>query len=112
MIFASRTTAMRATATLSPVRKGRQRLLTSCAIAAGIAALAYGGPASAQVAGTGSFASGTGSIGNDGGANSTTVNVDGAQSIINWVPTDTAPTGGAIDLLPAGENWNFVGTGD
>jgi hypothetical protein len=103
---------MRATATLSPVRRGKQHLLTSCAIAAGIAALAYGGPASAQVAGTGSFASGTGSIGNDGPTNSTTVNVDGAQSIINWVPTDTAPTGGAIDLLPAGENWNFVGTGD
>ena len=30
---------MRATATLSPVRKGKQHLLTSCAIAAGIAAL-------------------------------------------------------------------------
>ncbi|HET6524064.1 hypothetical protein [Sphingopyxis sp.] len=103
---------MRATATLSPVRKGKQHLLASCAIAAGIAALSYGGPAVAQVAGTGSFASGTGSIGNDGATNSTTVNVDGAQSIINWVPTDTAPTGGAIDLLPAGENWNFVGTGD
>ncbi|HWV59221.1 MAG TPA: hypothetical protein VN034_01090, partial [Sphingopyxis sp.] len=103
---------MRATATFSPVRKGKRHLLTSCAIAAGIAALAYGGPASAQVAGSGSFVSGTGSIGNDGATNSTTVNVDGAQSIINWVPTDTAPTGGAIDLLPAGENWNFVGTGD
>ena len=103
---------MRATATFSPVRKGKQHLLTSCAIAAGIAALAYGGPALAQVAGSGSFVSGTGSIGNDGGTNTTTVNVDGAQSIINWVPTDTAPTGGAIDLLPAGENWNFVGIDD
>ncbi|WP_447953650.1 hypothetical protein [Sphingopyxis chilensis] len=103
---------MRATATLSPVRKDKQRLLTSCAIAAGIAALAYGGPASAQVAGSGSFVSGAGSIGNDGGTNTTTVNVGGAESIINWVPTDAAPTGGAIDLLPAGENWDFVGTGD
>ncbi|QCB55567.1 hypothetical protein E5675_14780 [Sphingopyxis sp. PAMC25046] len=103
---------MRATATFSPVRKGKQHLLTSCAIAAGIAALAHGGPAQAQVAGSGSFVSGTGSIGNDGATNTTTVNVGGTESIINWVPTDTAPTGGAIDFLPAGENMNFVGTGD
>lgn len=103
---------MRATATVSPVHKGKQRLLASCAIAAGIAALAYGGPAPAQVAGSGSFVSGTGSIGNDGATNTTTVNVGGTESIINWVPTDTAPTGGAIDFLPAGENMNFVGTGD
>jgi hypothetical protein len=112
MIFAARTIAMRATATPSPLRTGRQRLLTSCAIAAGIAALAHGGPALAQVAGSGSFVSGTGTIGNDAGTNTTTVNVDGAQSIIDWVPTDTAPTGGAIDFLPAGENWNFAGSGD
>lgn len=103
---------MTATVPLSPARKGKQHLLTSCAIAAGIAALAYGGPALAQVAGTGTFASGTGSITNNGLGNSTTVNVDGAQSIINWVPTDSAATGGAIDFLPVGENWNFNGSGD
>ena len=103
---------MRATASLSPARKDKQRLLTSCAIAAGIAALAYGGPALAQVAGTGSFASGTGSINSNAGTNTTTVNVDGAQTIINWIPTDAAATGGAIDFLPVGENWNFGGSGD
>ena len=103
---------MRANATLSPVRKGRQRLLASCAIAAGIAALANGGPALAQVAGSGSFVSGSGSIADNAGTNTTTVNVDGAQSIINWVPTDGAPTGGAIDFLPVGESWDFSGSGD
>ncbi len=103
---------MRATAPLLPVREGKQRLLASCAIAAGIVALAYGGPALAQVAGTGSFTSGTGSINSNAGTNTTTVNVDGAQSIINWIPTDGAATGGAIDFLPVGENWNFNGGGD
>lgn len=103
---------MPAMAPLSPSRKGRQRLLTSCAIAAGIAALAHGGPALAQVAGTGSFSSGSGAITNNVVTNTTTVNVDGAQSIINWIPTDGAATGGAIDFLPVGENWNFSGSGD
>lgn len=103
---------MRASATPPPVRRGKCQLLTSCAIAAGIVALAYGGPALAQVAGTGSFASGTGSISNVGVTNTTTVIVDGTQTIINWVPTDNAATGGAIDFLPAGENWNFSGSGD
>ena len=35
---------MRATVTPSPIRKGKRRLLSSCAIAAGIVALAHGGP--------------------------------------------------------------------
>ena len=39
---------MRATASISPARKGKQRLLGSCAIAAGQAARALGGPALAQ----------------------------------------------------------------
>src|SRR3546814_5471180 len=34
------------------------------------------------------------------------------QDVINWVPTDPAPTGGDIDLLPSGSTWDFVGTGD
>ncbi|WP_338424590.1 beta strand repeat-containing protein [Sphingopyxis kveilinensis] len=103
---------MPATAPHPPARKDRQRLLTSCAIAAGLAALAHGGAALAQVAGNGSFASGAGTIGNDSGTNTTTVNVGTSESVINWVPTDTAPTGGAIDVLPAGENLDFIGTGD
>ncbi|PKP96623.1 MAG: hypothetical protein CVT74_16500, partial [Alphaproteobacteria bacterium HGW-Alphaproteobacteria-13] len=49
---------------------------------------------------------------NDSGAKSTTVTVTQSQSVINWVPTDTAPTGGAIDLLPATHVWNFNGDGD
>ena len=106
---------MPATASLSPIRQGRQRLLTSCAIAAGLAALAHGGPALAQVAGNGSFVTGGGagsSIVDSGATNTTTVTVGASESVINWVPTDTAPTGGAIDVLPAGENLDFIGTGD
>ena len=41
---------MRATVTPSPIRKGKRRLLSSCAIAAGIVALAYGGPTLAYAA--------------------------------------------------------------
>src|SRR3546814_6594221 len=51
MTLAARTTTMRATATPSPIRNGKRRLLSSCAVAAGIMALSYGGPAQAQVAG-------------------------------------------------------------
>lgn len=102
---------MRATATPSPVGKGRQRLMTSCAIAAGIVALAYGGAALAQVAGTGTIVSGAGTP-NGGGGTTTTTTVTQLQNVINWVPTDAAPTGGDIDLLPTGSTWNFVGTGD
>src|SRR3546814_1019264 len=58
--LASRTIDMRATATLSTVRKGKRRLLESCALAAGMVALAYGAPALAQVAGTGTIVSGGG----------------------------------------------------
>lgn len=100
---------MRATAIRLPVRQGKQHLLASCAIAAGIVALAYGGPALAQVAANPV----PGLVGPGGGVNSvgttTTVTVTQAQNIYNWVPTDTAATGGDIDLLPNGSTWNFVG---
>ncbi|WP_428630579.1 hypothetical protein [Sphingopyxis sp.] len=104
---------MRATATPATTRSGKRRLLESCAITAGLMALAYGGPALAQVAGTGTIVTGgVGStINNNAGTNTTTVNVTANQTIINWVPTDTATTGGAIDFLPTGENWNFTGSG-
>lgn len=103
---------MRATANPSPASKGKQRLMTSCAIAAGMAALAYGGPALAQVAANPVFTSvGAGTSVNSAG-NQTDVNVTQAQSIISWVPTDTAATGGDINVLPAGSSWNFSGSGD
>ena len=104
---------MRATATPATTRSGKRRLLESCAITAGLMALAYGGPALAQVNGTGTIVTGGvgSSINNNAGTNTTTVNVTANQTIINWVPTDTATTGGAIDFLPTGENWNFTGSG-
>lgn len=103
---------MRANVTSSPVRKGKRRLLSSCAIGAGMMALAYGGPALAQVqanpvpvnVGAGSSVSTSGKT--------TTVTVTQAQSIYNWVPTDTAATGGDINLLPSDSFWNFVGPGN
>lgn len=102
---------MRATATPTMIRKGKGRLLESCAIAAGLIALALGGPALAQVNGTHVPTAGV-TVETNPGGNATIVNVTAPESIINWVPTDTAPTGGAIDFLPTGENWNFSGQGD
>ncbi|WP_332819249.1 beta strand repeat-containing protein [Sphingopyxis sp.] len=106
---------MRATATPASIRKGKRRLLESCAIAAGMAALALGGPALAQVSGTGSFVTGGGggsTITDNSGTNTTTVNLGANQSIINWVPTDTSTTTtNPIDFLATGENLNFIGTG-
>src|SRR3546814_18691216 len=76
MTLASRTTDMRATATLSPVRKGKRRLLESCALAAGMVALAYGAPALAQVAGTGTIVSGGGTPNGVSGTTTTTTRPD------------------------------------
>lgn len=101
---------MRTTASTSPARIGKQRLLASCAIAAGLAALAMGGPALAQVAGSGSIVSGSGTI-TPPGPGATTVTTTSPQAIVHWTPTDTAPTGAAIDFLPTGNTLNFVGTG-
>ncbi|MBO9694822.1 MAG: hypothetical protein J7499_01360 [Sphingopyxis sp.] len=99
---------MRATATASPTHKGKRRLLTSCAIAAGMVALAYGGPALAQVAGSGTITTLPAGTTAGTGANPTTVNVTGPQSIVDWTPANT-PAGGVIDFLPAGNTLNFVG---
>ena len=63
---------MRATATPAPIRTGKRRLLTSCAVAAGMMALACGGPALAQVAGTGTFTTGGGTANGVGGTTTTT----------------------------------------
>src|SRR3546814_13484245 len=82
-----------------------------------LAALAFGGPAMAQVAGTGQVVGGNvngvisppAAHGGAGPAGSTQVEVTGAQTIINWTPTDNAPTGGALDFLPAGNTLEFYG---
>jgi hypothetical protein len=104
---------MRATANLAPTCKGKRRLLESCAIVAGLAALAYGGPALAQVAGTGQAVTGPGlstpTI-SAPGPGPTIVNTTGDQTIINWTPSNT-PVGGVIDFLPAGNSLNFTGNG-
>lgn len=106
---------MRAKAIPAPSRKGKRRLLESCAIMAGLAALAYGGPALAQVAGTGQAVTGPGlsiPVISTPVTGATSVDTTGAQTIINWTPTDTATTGGAIDFLPTGNTLTFNGTGN
>ncbi len=106
---------MRATATPAPNRQGKPRLLETCAILAGMAALACGGPALAQVAGTGLGVTGPGLSAptiSPPGPGATNVNTTGPQTIINWTPTDNAATGGTIDFLPAGNTLNFSGSGN
>lgn len=102
---------MRATATPISNRKGKGRLLESCAIAAGLIALACGGPALAQVAGTGNVVSGGATISPPASDAPTNVFTSGPQSIIDWTPSNT-PVGGVVDFLPAGNTLNFFGTGD
>ncbi|UNK80703.1 hypothetical protein MNQ96_06415 [Sphingopyxis granuli] len=101
---------MPAHAALSAVHKGKRRLLESCAVAAGLMVLAPG--AHAQVAATPLNPPGSVTIGTDTASRTTTVGVSDPQTIINWVPTDTAPTGGDIDVLPENSNWNFNGSGN
>ncbi|HEV7341950.1 MAG TPA: hypothetical protein VGN68_09955 [Sphingopyxis sp.] len=101
---------MRATANIAPTRLGKRRLLESCAIMAGLAALAHGGPAMAQVAGSGTITALPGGTTTGTGVNPTTVNTTGAQTIIDWTPSN-APVGGIIDFLPSGNTLTFTGTG-
>lgn len=107
---------MRANANPTPLAKGKGHLLASGAITAAIAALACGGTAYAQVAANPVYVQvGAGTtVDSTTVPNTTTVTLGGlnSQSIINWVPTDVAPTGGAIDVLPTGNTWNFIGEGD
>ncbi|QNO28497.1 hypothetical protein EEB18_005980 [Sphingopyxis sp. OPL5] len=107
---------MRATASIPTVRTGKPHLLASCAIAAGLAALAFGGPARAQgVQGTGQVVTGTATISPPAPGiappNTTQVVTTSAQTIINWTPTDSAATGAPIDFLPTGNTLEFYGTG-
>lgn len=115
MSISIRTIAMRsATPSTSFVRQGRRSLLSSCAIAASLAALTVGGPTQAQVQGTGIVFDGAATItgpGTGAPANTTQVTTTTNQTIINWTPTDTAATGSPIDFLPAGNSLEFYGTG-
>ena len=99
---------MRATIALSPARQDKRRLMTSCAIAAGMAALSYGGPALAQVAGSGTITTLPSGTTAGTGTNPSTVNVNGPQSIVDWTPSNTA-VAGVIDFLPAGNTLNYIG---
>ncbi|WP_439568311.1 hypothetical protein [Sphingopyxis sp.] len=99
---------MRATIAPTPGHRGKRRLLTSCAIGAGMIALACGGPALAQVAGSGTITTLPAGTTTGTGMNPATVNVNGPQTIIDWTPSN-APVGGIIDFLPAGNTLNFVG---
>ncbi|AVA12894.1 MULTISPECIES: hypothetical protein [unclassified Sphingopyxis] len=101
---------MPAHAAPSAVHKGKRRLLESCAVAAGLMVFAQG--AHAQVAATPLDPPGSVTVGTDIASRTTTVGVSGPQTIINWVPDDSAPTGGDIEVLQQNHNWNFNGSGD
>ncbi len=110
MIFAARINAMPAHAAPSAVHKGKRRLLESCAVAAGL--MVFAQSAHAQVAATPLDPPGSVTVGTDIASRTTTVGVSGPQTIINWVPDDSAPTGGDIEVLQQNHNWNFNGSGD
>ncbi|MGB7411183.1 MAG: hypothetical protein WA910_08570 [Sphingopyxis granuli] len=101
---------MPAHAAPSAVHKGKRRLLESCAVAAGL--MVFAQSAHAQVAATPLDPPGSVTIGTDIASRTTTVGVSGPQTIINWVPDDSAPTGGDIEVLQQNHNWNFNGSGD
>lgn len=44
--------------------------------------------------------------------NVTNVNLDNMETLIRWTPTDGAPTGGTINLLPSDSTLNFNGNGN
>lgn len=97
-----------------PRYMARKHWMCSCATAAGMLALALGGPVQAQVAGSGQVVSGTATISPPavGAPPSTTrVVTTTSQTIIDWTPTDAALTGAPIDFLPVGRTLEFYGTG-
>ncbi|NJS15473.1 MAG: hypothetical protein HC788_13830 [Sphingopyxis sp.] len=85
-----------------------QRLMTSAAVAASLAALATSVHAQG-VAGTGVVDGGTVTI-SAPNATTTRVNTTSQQSVITWRPTDNAATGGPINFLPGGNTLEFIGT--
>lgn len=79
-------------------------------MAAAMAALALGGPAHAQVNGSGVITSGTGTITNVG--TTTNVNTTSNQTVVTWRPGTLSPAGTPYVFLAAGNTLRFSGFGD
>lgn len=101
---------MRATTHITAPRKGKRRLLESCALAAGLIALAYGSPVHAQFRAdvqSGTTNGGVPSTSTTG--TTTTVTVSGTQTVLNWNPRAESLEGDLFNVLQAGSTLNFVG---
>ena len=94
------------------VRIGRRRRqeawLTSCAMALVLAVAPHAARGQA-FQGTPTVVTGTAGVVT--GANSTTITVGSAETVINWAPADVAGTG-TIDFLPAGSTATFQARAD
>lgn len=90
----------------------KSRLLGSCAVIGFTLALSLASAAQAQWAA--GFEPGVPPAGANVSSfgTSTTVSVSNSETIIRWLPTDGAPTGGSIDLLPSDSSLTFFGIGD
>lgn len=92
-----------------PSRRSR----TSCSVLALATVLVVGAtPAMAQsLLGSGSFTTNGGAGASIGTApNLTTINVNPGQTVIDWIPTDTAIGGGTINFQNPGTTANFLGS--
>ena len=91
----------------------------TCATAAGLAALVLAAPAQAQavlgrgVLGTGDVILGSATISQpNNGTVGTQVHVETSETVINWTPSDNAPTQDPIEFLPAEHRLSFIGNDD
>src|SRR5687767_6166889 len=91
-----------------------RRSRTSCSILALATVMAVGAtPAAAQsFLGTGTYTTNPNATGITTAPNSTTINLNGGQTIIDWVPTDNAVGGGNITFQNAGTTALFTASSD
>src|SRR5688500_1039518 len=91
----------------------RRRSRTGCSILALATVLTVGAsPAAAQsLLGTGSYATNPNATGITTGVGTTTINLNGGNTVINWTPSDPTGTGNVV-FQTAGTTAMFTGSSD
>ncbi|SNS06946.1 haemagglutination activity domain-containing protein [Sphingomonas laterariae] len=92
------------------IKRLRRPLLSTCAVAAAMAAWGHHPAAAQSFQGAGNVAAGSATI-NQGVPGVTTVTVTSPTAIINWTPTDTAAAGTPIQFQGSGTTANFESSG-
>jgi filamentous hemagglutinin family protein len=94
----------------SGVSRAAMAIMLAAPLIAHSGAARAGSMATAGFVGTPTVVSGSASFVNTGTTQTVTIPVSSPQTIINWVPTDTATSASPINFLPNGSTESYVGT--